>query len=627
VPTAIDKQDDLAAKVLNWFVYTTEHTNEKQFREDAEEDFKFQLGDQWDEKVKQQLKEKDHPILTINRIKKQVSSAVGHHLQNRKDIRPIPVDSSVHDLGISKLFQALVKHAMYQGSVHWHFDQAQKESVICGRGWLWASIDYTRDPMNGEPRIQWIPWRDVYCDPDSQLFDKSDATYIMRFAWMTQWELRERYPEKSDEIREGFGRLFTGEAGVTGLTEGDPRDPYRVMDMARHFIDKKNERIRVVECWYRAETRRKFIADRVQGKAEPFEGDEELFNSFRDTIGKVDPERAAGLTLENRKVTEIRFAIIAGGVNLMLDEGETPYKTEPLDRMLPGIPFIYERTDGVDEGLVRQLKDPQRETNKRRSKHMHLLNHLPPGIWIADEGAADPKALKKAMDTPNEIVWRRSGKSIERIEPTNPGEIFIHVDTQIKRDFFEIGINPDLMGLEGGGESGRAIMLKIGQGQLQLAEPMANLEWSYRILGIWLMGLIQITYNDPKVLQVMGPEGVEVLLEINQRDRGGDVQNFFTDLRNGDEPESFQDFRNIKYDVVVTTSSFAPTTRAMQFAMMVELAQAGYPIPVQAILEASDLPNKHDLIRQMGSITPSGPNQPSGVVQDANAQIGRQVPQ
>jgi len=629
MPDLSDQNQKLVDKILGWFIYASEHPDEKKFRKEAEEDFKFARGEQWDPDVRRKLEKKNHPVITINRIKKQVSALVGSHLQNIKDIKPIPVDSSIHDLGISKLMQALVKHSMYQGSIQWHFDKAQKEATIGGRGYLVPEISYRNDVMNGEPIAEKVSWRDIYVDPDSEIYDKSDATFFFRFAWMADWELKEKFPEKAEEIKTGFSTVFSGSEGDVLLSEGDKPDAYASPQLQQIFVDKKNKRVRVLACWYRTEARQPFMIDLAEDKAEPFEGGQELFDKFKEAIVADDPDRSEALKLENRTVTKIKFAVIAGGINLILEEGDTPYDKPPLDQMLPIIPFVHEEIDGMEEGIVRQLKDPQRETNKRRSKHMHLLNNLPPGLWIADEGATEkPGDLQKAMDNPNQIVWRRKGKIIERVEPTNPGEIFLHVDRVIEQDFFDIGVNPDLLGQEGSGaESGRAIMLRLSQGQLQIAEPLTNLNWSYRLLGIWLMGLIQMTYNEEKVLQVMGPEGAEVLLEINQPPDQEGKQNFITDLRNGNERESFKDFRNIKFDVVITTSPFAPTARAAQFAMMVELAQSGYPIPAQAIIEASDLPNKHELLRQMGTLTPSGPDQPSNVVQAQSAAAGRATPQ
>lgn len=622
------KDEEVVAKVLNWFIYAVEHPREVKFREEAEEDFKFAKGDQWDEAVKKALQADKHPTLVINRIKKQVSSVVGSVLQNRKDIRAIPVDSSVHDLGISKLFSALIKHAMYKGMIQWHFDKAQKQSVIGGRGYMWPDIDYSRDGLNGEPVVEWVGWRDVYLDPDSKLPDASDATFVMKFDWMTDGELKERYPDKEKEIKESFANIFTGEGQATKLSEGDPRDGYLSPDKSRIFVDKKNGRIRVVECWYRTTTRQKFLVDRFLGKMEPFDGTEEDFFIFRDAIRGTSPERAAEMRLEMRTVQEIRFAVIAGGIHIVLEEGKTPYDKPPLDRMLPIILFVYDETDGMEEGIVRQLKDPQRETNKRRSKHMHFLNHWFPGIIVAEEGAeVQPGGLQRAMKDPKKIVHVRQSKKVELLGPPSPSEIFIAIDRESKQDFFDIGINPDLMGLESGAESGRAIMLKISQGQLQIAEPLTNVEWSYKLLGLWLMGLIQKTYNEPKVLQVMGPEGAEVLLEINQEGKDGEVVNTFEDLRNGNKRESFSDFRNIEFDVVVTTSAFAPTTRMAQFAMLTDMANAGYPIPAEVLIEATDLPNKQDLIRRLGEMMPSGPEQPNAEVQAQSARTGRGQPQ
>ncbi len=624
-----DKDTKLINRVLNWFKFAFEHPNEVAFRKEAEEDMKFVKGQQWDDADVSRLKKQNHPVLTINRIKKQLASVVGTHLSNRKDIKPVPVDSSPHDLSVANLFFALIKHAMHKGKVQWHFDKAQKESAACGRGYMWPDIDYARDFVNGEPRVVWESWRDVYVDPDARMMDLSDATFVIRYKWFADLELIERYPTHVDKIKEGFVNVFTEQGTEPKLTEGDPSDGYKTPDKHNIFVDKENKRIRILECWYKIDARREFMVDLANSSMEPWEGTEEEFAAFKSAIASANPERAEGMKLETRTVTQIKYAVVAGGVSLLLESGDTPYDKPPLDRMLPIIPFVYEELDGEKEGIVRRLKDPQRETNKRRSQHMHLMNKLALGGWIADEGAtAKPEDLEERVRQAGFVLWKRQGKEITPVPTPNPGEIYFLVDKQSKDDFFDIAINPDLLGIEGSGaESGRAIMLRLTQGQLQIAEPLTNLDWSYKILGLWLMGLIQLTYNQQKVVQVMGPDGLEALAHINQPQEGGGVVNVLEDLKNGNQPESFQDFRNIEFDVVITTSSFSPTARISQFAMLTELAQAGYGIPAQAILEASDLPNKQQLIEQMGTLTPSGPGQPSSEVQGRNADIGRTTSQ
>lgn len=98
---------------------------------------------------------------------------------------------------------------------------------------------------------------------------------------------------------------------------------------------------------------------------------------------------ALGMILRQQTVTTTEIRMLAFFDNVVLEDIQSPYK----HGFIPFVPFIcyYQGEDDIPSGVVRDLKDPQREINKRRSQELHILNTQSNGGWISEEGAMSPQ--------------------------------------------------------------------------------------------------------------------------------------------------------------------------------------------------------------------------------------------
>lgn len=591
-----------ANQMKDWFQRAWDA--DTKYRTAADEDFKFFNSDQWDPADLALLKEDRRPALTINRIKKQVQLIVGFERQNRFDIRVRPRGEEATDSELAQMLTDMVKFVMDTGGVDYELSDAFKEGMIGGRGWLLPSISFQADPTSGEPRFEQASWREVLKDPASHRYDLTDAQYMIRHRWLSRWQLENLYPHKKAQIARASFHADQAESDKPGSQS--------------LFYDSKEKRFRVIETWWRKPRRVTYAYDRTSGRFALFGGTAD----DRNRIASKFP-----VQFVDRVVQDIKVTVTLGVGGVVLEDKPTPFTQAPIDRMLPFIPYVADEADGVTRGLVRDLKDPQRETNKRRSQYLHMINTSAVPGWIGDKGAVDnPATFEKTVSRPGFAVWKNTGKALDRVDPARIPVEFFKLDDESRQDMFDIGVNPDLLGVESTAASdrtsGRAILLRQQTGQVVLGAFFDNLRRTRQLLGTWIVALIQQLFTDAKVVRIAGQTGAERLVRLNQVDPDtGQLVNIVQDVQSG-ESKVLANYRDLRFDVVVSESPSAPTTRLAQLAMLDELIKSGAfqsPGLAEFIMELAGFDPQtrqrviQSLVPALGAGGPSAPGASQGV--------------
>jgi hypothetical protein len=176
-----------------------------------------------------------------------------------------------------------------------------------------------------------IRWEELIYDPRARRNDFSDARYLGIAKWMYADDVADRYPEKRSAI----------EAGITdGSLIGDQTFQDRPENGMGSWIDKRQRRLMVVELYYRE-------------------------NGWK------------------------RCVFTASDI---LEEGDSPYQD---DKGRPCCPIeaqsAYVDRNNNRYGAVRDMRGPQDEINKRRSKLLHLIS-------VSQIQAVDPSAVEVNSD-------------------------------------------------------------------------------------------------------------------------------------------------------------------------------------------------------------------------------------
>jgi hypothetical protein len=288
---------------------------------------------------------------------------------------------------------------------------------------------------------------------------------------------------------------------------------------------------------------------------------------------------------------------------VLLEDMDSPYQHGEFP-LVPITCYAFGAGD-LPAGFVRDLKDPQREINRRRIQVLHILNTSGNGGGWIEEDAMSPeqKALferKGAM--PGHFSEVRPGAisqgKIQERGMQNPPAAIIQAEGQATQDLTAIsGINEALMGVDiPSGSSGRAIELKQKQAITHIAPMFDHLREAKKKVAFLLWGkrghagVIPQFYTEDKVYRVEGANGQEFIRVneqvVEQDPLGNVIHRTMNDLSQGE------------FDIVVSDTQASTTQRQAQMWGLVDAVQKlGVPgdLVFDIILDLSDLPNKEDI--------------------------------
>jgi hypothetical protein len=236
-------------------------------------------------------------------------------------------------------------------------------------------------------------------------------------------------------------------------------------------------------------------------------------------------------------------------------------------------------------GIVRLMKDPQREVNKRWSQALNLLNQqVQPGIFAEVEAFLDLDQASTSMKEPGSVTLLNSGGLGKMKERTMPQ--FPNAPMQMEEFSQGImrkitGINPDLLGQDRGRqEPGVVVRLRQQQGTTLLKPLFKSYKGMRKQLFRRILTIIMEFMPNEQMLRVMGKN------EKYEFDpQAGILVDKETEL-----VADIRDVRNIEYNVTVEEAPGNMTKRTFELSAFMEMQEKGFPVPPEVIIERMDLP-------------------------------------
>jgi len=580
--------------------YRTAKDEWSDWRERAKKAYDFYLGDQWDSAVKQQLAIESRPALTLNKIKPIIRNLSGYQRQNRQDLKVVARKGGL--VYVSELLTELTKYIYDTSMVDWQLSSQFVDGVIGGKGWLFADIDYTKDPLNGDIVIARENPFMVLEDPFSTKYDLSDSKYVIRCYWDDIDNLQLAFPKIKD-----LGILPTlneQEREKIGIETEDYVSP---ANKTGALSDINKYRYLVKDCWYREFMKKKILIDINTLETEDASG---KTTEFLQNLVNTYPH----LRVIERVIPCLYLTSYVG--NVVLQEVKDPFG--PGITEIPAVRFCDEQIyahKNLIRGEVDDLIDPQNEINKRRSQALHHLNTSANSGWIIEEDALNPAEIRKLESMgskPGVTVITRPGKKdkIEKIVPSVLSQGHIELEKFGAMDMKEIsGVNSDLLGYQSERqESGVAMDLRRKHGLMTTEQLFDNFEWTQRILGQKIVDFIRKTdtFSDEELAAIAEERNFRPIDKATGQ--AIDVMQLIKSRKVG------------KYGIVMSTRQNTPTARAYSFQTMIEAVKNGLQIPTEMLVEASDWPFKDELIEKMkaaqqqpaapGAIPGAGAGQP-----------------
>jgi hypothetical protein len=391
-------------------------------------------------------------------------------------------------------------------------------------------------------RIENIRWEELLFDPKSRRPDFSDGRFLGIYKWMYADDVTAMYPEKKSDIE---GAMDGG--GLMGDESFQDRPSQQPA-----WVDKRQRRLVVVEIYYRDRTWK-------------------------------------------------RCVFIA---NAVLEEGDSPYQDDKGRATCP----IEAQSAYVDRnnnryGAVRDMRGPQDEVTKRRSKLLHL-------VTVSQIQAVDPAATDVDADTARREAARPDGVipfGWQKVATADMAAGQAQLLQEAKGEIERLGPNPAILGRQGADSSGRAVLARQQAGMVELAVLFGALEdWELRVYRqCWAR--VKQFWTAPMVIRVTDDEDAPKFVGLNEPQMGPPQVVLDPATGLATLQPTILGYKNAvaEMDVDITLESMPDVAniQAEQFRDLMQLvgSSAVYQqqVPMELLLELSAVPHKRQILDRL----------------------------
>lgn len=554
------------------------------WRKAAAEDFAFMQGKQWEDADLTKMREAGRPAITINRIRPVINLLCGYASQNETEPDFLP--RSEEDDRISRVAKGITKYCLDRANYQRNKGKCFRDKIICGLANYWVSYEFDYTKLDGTIQIERVSPFDAFIDPECKKDDLSDAQYVGRYSWEGTAKLKQVYPDKANEIdtlRHKYDDTEQ-EAGVIETVDGEAL-----------WYNNSYNKIRVVQYWYKE-----------YGKKHVFMTKEGLVDEENPLFTVL---MAIGKKPTSIPDTKIRYATFADDV--LLEEGESPYKHGKFPLVREYCYYTGELADDELEpaGVVRDIKDAQRELNKNRSQRMHVVNQQSLGVkfWSGVTDDNFKKIIKRDSNKPGANIFLPANATFQDGTPAMDSNINLSLEQQASNDFYSIsGITPESLSGSVGTMSGKAIDLRQSVTTVQTAGIFEQAKEAERqiVKLLWgeknAPGLIPQFYNQEKAMRILGDDGkkefVQIQPELGQPMQEQIITDPFGQPKLDEEGNPIKqvlyDLSCFDFDIVISTSQASATARKANLYQLLEAKKSGVDIPMDIILDFMDFPEK-----------------------------------
>jgi hypothetical protein len=536
------------------------------------DDLRFLSGEQWPQDILSARESDGRPCITINKLPSFVDQYVGNQLQNRPQIKFLPVDDNA-DPDTAEVMTGIFRHVEQQSDADVAYDTGAESAASCGLGAWRVITEYAdEDSFDQEIRIERIINRfSVLPDPLAKKWDYSDGRYFFLTEEMSRESFETAHPDAS---------RYDWEENVASDDWHSP------------------DTVRVAEYFYKETKKRKiheiFYDDGMGGRV--------------DVVEDLPPKEPPYEVLRSREFSsdELWWCKMNGAEIL---EGPT----KMAGRLFPivllwGKELVLEKKR-IYRGIIRFAKDPTRLYNYSRSMQ-------------AETTALAPKA--PVYLTPKQVAGHEGQWNTSMIknwpyilfnpDPQNPGiprrDLPPQVSTAIHSEIMiadqEIhdttGLQLASLGKVSNEKSGKAIMARRVEGDIANYAYSNNLARAMKYTAKIVLELIPVIYDTPRMIRILGEDGAEKIIKVNQQYM---------------DPMGKPKMHNLsagKYDVVASPGPSYTTRREESVASMLDFLKVypqAAPATADLVVKALDWPGKDEFQKRLEKMVPPGIKEPT----------------
>lgn len=494
------------------------------------EDYKMAAGQQWSSLDAANSRKRNVAPMTNNYLHGQVSVLTGIQRQAKTALKCYAEEPN--DNFAASIASNLLHHVMRKGRGYSSASLAFKETVTCGLSWLSPYMDFSNDPLNGEVKIVADSLFDIFFDPHGKEPDTSDFMYIVKRKAISKHIAKINFHEFKDEIEDSTSDY---KSDYFVLAESGLKDKCVVKELWERVLEN------YITVYYMDEMGELKTLDVPEGRYMEIEPDLMML-------------RQGAYYNEVKSVKQAIKVAISINDNILVYDGKSPYEFNAFP-FVPVFGFYNKSLDSWSyklSGIVRHLKDPQREINKWDSNALYyLLSSIHSG-WRMDKGAVDDiRRLTRGMTSP--VIETNPGKALERIQPPNP-PISMQQQAELNEaKIHKIGLSPDTLGIASNVDSAKAIQLRQVQGLTKVGELTDNFNQALRQVGNIVLSMIFQFYTPEKIRKILGKDYEFI------------------------PPEVFESLKDSRYDIEVDETTYNPTNKKVRLETLMQMQQYGVP--------------------------------------------------
>lgn len=527
---------------------------------EAKKDVQFRLGDQWSFTDKAYLKSQWREPLVFNEVKRAVKLLTGYQRKNRLALKVEPVEGA-DDL-TARQFSGLLQFCMAKRHGYETMSDAFEHGpVTTGLNLVELSLDYDRDPISGDLRYERIPYNTILLDPFFTARDLSDCSYALRRKWLSKDDAKAALPKHAKEI--------------DGLNPQGRDGKFPDAPASTNF---KGEILLRVDEFYRRTTKTaKLLVDKLTGEFHIWRGEKKQLEAF---LNSPDPQTRLNMgervLVLPHYVRTVDLAIMVEGLDFYEGADILGIDDYPFVILLGDwVPEYTEMKDKL-QGMVRCLRDPSTERNRRRIKALDIMDSVISTGFKAEEDAVVSRS-SLYQSGQNRVIWLKKGM-IDKVQQLTGGDVPAGLFKMMELLDADMMRLPGLEGLLAAPENQNQQIamglakLRESQGLIQQQDLFDNLRFAKKQLGMKQIAVIQGNWKPEKVKRLLNEEP---------------------------SPEFFSgDFGH--YDCAVTEGLLTDTQRQLYYRELLELKQLGAPISWTTIIKASPLEIKEEVLGEIG---------------------------
>lgn len=516
---------------------------------EAYKDLSFYLGNQWSLEELSYLNNQRRSSFTYNKVYRLINLVLGRYSSTMRGFQVDPIENSSEQT--AEIQTDILQYIMQSGGGWEASKRAVKGSLTTGMCFISPWLDYRDDPVSGDVKFHVDEWNSVIMDPFLTKKDLSDCSFIARRKYLSRTEVISLIPDKQDEIE--------------ALPWGSRDDKFTYMPYARQWGMQKL--LNYNEYWRPKWETKDVLVDMETGETREWTGDRKRLHMLRQMFPQLDVIKKPVRTVELGIIVEGQLLYYGKDPNGLNDYPFVPYFAvfEP----------SYDLFTWKVQSLVRFVRDPQTEINKRRSKMVDVIDNQLNSGWIAKTNSvSNPSSMYKTGQ--GQVIWMKPEAQMTDIQKIPSAEINpsqFQLEAEFEKDMLEIlGLSTENLGMAENEKIETAgILSKYRQmaGWIPMQHIFDGIWESQKLLGEKVLKLAQKNYT---------PEKVKLITKK-------------------DPTPEFYSKAFSRYNVVVEEGILTDTQRQSQFIQLVALKQMGVLPPEgdALIVKNSNLHGKKDL--------------------------------